>query len=57
MSVLNLVLVAQISFGDLQLGGPKEFVQENFIEHIQDHFVAYCSALAGITALKHLLRL
>ncbi|MDJ0661498.1 MAG: hypothetical protein QNJ42_18715 [Crocosphaera sp.] len=54
--IFAFYLMFTIEFSDLNLQPPKQFVKENFIAHIEEHFIAYCSALAGITAIKYLLR-
>lgn len=46
-----------IKFEDLELQDPKEWVSEHFQGNIEPHFITFVTALAGIMAVKYLLRL
>jgi hypothetical protein len=60
-AIRNLKLIMfridnEIRFDDLGIQMPDEWVDENFIGQLQPHLVAFLTALAGILALKLLIR-
>ncbi len=50
-----LILMTEIDFNSLEIPAPIEFVNEYFVENIQDDFVIYLSALAAVTIMKKLI--
>ena len=55
-SLLPFLLATEIDFSSLDIPEPIQFVNQYFIENIQDDFVVYLSALAGVSILKSLMR-
>ncbi len=52
--MLAVKYLAEIKFSEIQLDPPKEFVDSNFIAHIQPHFVTFLFALASIAIFRKL---
>ena len=50
-------LIIVVRFEDLELQNPKEWADEHFQGTIEPHFITFVTALAGIMAVKYLLRL
>lgn len=44
-------------FSDLEIQPANEWVDEQFIDTIEPHYISYISALAAILAVKYLLRI
>ena len=55
-SLLPFILSTQVDFSALDMPEPIQFVNQYFVENIQDDFVIYLSALAGVSILKSLMR-
>ncbi len=53
--LLPFLLSAEIDFSSLDIPAPVQFVNEFFIENIQEDFVVYLSALAAVTIMKKLI--
>lgn len=53
--LLPFLLSTDIDFNSLDIPHPIQFVNEYFIENIQDDFVVYLSALAAVTIMKKLI--
>ncbi len=53
--LLPLLLMTEIDFNSLDIPAPIEFVNQYFVENIQDDFVVYLSALAAVTIMKKLI--
>ncbi len=47
--------LVSIDFNSLDMPTPIEFINQYFIENIQDDFVVYLSALAAVTIIKKLI--
>ena len=53
--LLPFWLMTEIDFNSLDMPTPIEFINQYFIENIQDDFVVYLSALAAVTIIKKLI--
>lgn len=53
--LIPFLLSTDIDFSSLDIPSPIQFVNEYFIENIQDDFVVYLSALAAVTIMKKLI--
>ena len=53
--LIPFLLSTDIDFSSLDISSPLQFVNEYFIENIQDDFVVYLSALAAVTIMKKLI--
>ena len=54
-NLLPFWLMTEIDFNSLDMPTPIEFINQYFIENIQDDFVVYLSALAAVTIIKKLI--
>jgi hypothetical protein len=54
--LLPFILATNIDFSSLDIPEPIQFVNQYFVENIQDDFIIYLSALAGVSILKSLMR-
>ncbi|MDJ0729346.1 MAG: hypothetical protein QNJ33_05060 [Crocosphaera sp.] len=53
--LIPFLLSTKIDFSSLDIPQPVQFVNQYFIENIQEDFVVYLSALAAVTIMKKLL--
>ena len=53
--LLPFWLMTEIDFNSLDMPTPIEFINQYFVENIQDDFVVYLSALAAVTIIKKLI--
>ena len=53
--LLPFWLMTEIDFEALDIPNSSDFVNQYFIENIQDAFVVYLSALAAVTIVKKLI--
>ncbi|MDJ0662872.1 MAG: hypothetical protein QNJ42_25795 [Crocosphaera sp.] len=53
--LIPFLLSTDIDFNSLDIPSPIQFVNDYFIDNIQDDFVVYLSALAAVTIMKKLI--